>query len=279
MRLAPDGPDGKGLSEPLAEVSTYSGEKAYTYRYYQAPNTKESAGIWASKSAHDGMHRATNTEVFYLNAGRVTLQDKSGREETFQAGDAVLLPRGAEFSWKRSEDVKEYFAVFDFDPTLRDTAAGSGETPTFVKLDPNKGLTAPSLGGHGYSYYSSPSGASVGVWETDWGRVEKVRPGDAHRTDGDYQRSRNAELAERQIGDLQGRRCRTCAAGSAIQMEQRKNPKVLCDLRLRTHGARVGSVVAAEVEAFGLRECFVIRRDRGLWCSQFSYPAGRGLSS
>ena len=119
MRLEPDGPDGKGLSEPLAKVSTYSGEKAYTYRYYQPPDSKESAGIWASKSAHDGMHRATNTEVFYLSAGRVTLQDKSGREETFQAGDAVLLPRGAEFAWKRSEDVKEYFAVFDFDPARK----------------------------------------------------------------------------------------------------------------------------------------------------------------
>jgi len=181
MRLTPDGPGGKGLSEPLAKVSTYSGEKAYTYRYYQSPSSKESAGIWASKSAHDGMHRATNSEVFHLNAGRVTLQDKSGREETFQAGDTVLLPRGAEFSWKRSEDVNEYFAVFDFDPTLKDTAAGSGETPTFVKLDPNKGLTTPSLGGHGYSYYSSPSGASVGVWETDG--VESKKFGTAKHTE------------------------------------------------------------------------------------------------
>ncbi|MGP0070982.1 MAG: cupin domain-containing protein [Bryobacteraceae bacterium] len=181
MRLAPDGPDGKGLSEPLAKVSTYSGEKAYTYRYYQSPNSKESAGIWASKSAHDGMHRATNTEVFYLSAGRVTLQDKSGREETFQAGDAVLLPRGAEFSWKRSEDVKEYFAVFDFDPPAGKTAANPDAEPTFVKLDPNKALTIPSLGGHGYSYYSSASGASVGVWETDG--VESKKFGMATHTE------------------------------------------------------------------------------------------------
>ncbi|MBV9771232.1 MAG: DUF861 domain-containing protein, partial [Bryobacterales bacterium] len=149
-----------------AKVSFYSGEKAFTYRYYQAPSSKESAGIWASKSAYGGIHRASNTEVFHLNAGRVTLQDKSGREEVFNAGDTVLLPRGAEFAWKRSEDVKEYFAVFDFDPTLKDTA-GSSETPTFVKLDPNVALSTPSLGGHEYSYYSSPSHASVGVWGTD----------------------------------------------------------------------------------------------------------------
>jgi uncharacterized cupin superfamily protein len=167
LRLAPDGPEGKGLSEPLAKVSFYSGEKAYTYRYYQAPSGKESAGIWASKSAHDGIHRATNTEVFHLNAGRVTLADKSGREETFQAGDTVLLPRGAEFAWKQSEDVKEYFAVFDFEPARNDARPGAGEALTFVKLDPNVALTTASLGGHGYSYYSSPSHASVGVWETD----------------------------------------------------------------------------------------------------------------
>ena len=163
MRLAPDGPDGKGLSEPMAKVSFYSGEKAFTYRYYQSPSSKESAGIWASKSAYGGIHRATNTEVFHLNSGRVTLEDKSGREETFQAGDTVLLPRGAEFAWKRSEDVKEYFAVFDFDPVSNDP----GQTLTFLKLDPNVALTTPSLGGHEYSYYSSPSHASVGVWETD----------------------------------------------------------------------------------------------------------------
>lgn len=167
MRLGPDGPGGKGLSEPMAKVSFYSGQKAFTYRYYQPPSSKESAGIWASKSAYSAMRRATNTEVFHLNAGRVTLQDKSGREEMFQAGDTVLLPRGSEFAWKRSEDVKEYFAVFDFDPVRNDTASVPGEPQTFVKLDPDIALTTASLGGHEYSYYSSPSHASVGVWETD----------------------------------------------------------------------------------------------------------------
>jgi uncharacterized cupin superfamily protein len=177
MRLAPDGPDGKGLSEPMAKVSFYSGEKAFTYRYYQSRSSKESAGIWASKSAYGGIHRATNTEVFHLNAGRVTLEDKSGREETFQAGDTVLLPRGAEFAWKRSEDVKEYFAVFDFDPVSNDL----GQTLTFLKLDPNVALTTASLGGHEYSYYSSPSHASVGVWETDG--VESKKFGIAKHTE------------------------------------------------------------------------------------------------
>ena len=151
------------------------------YRYYQAPSSKESAGIWASKSAYGGIHRATNTEVFHLNAGRVTLEDKSGREETFQAGDTVLLPRGAEFAWKRSEDVKEYFAVFGFDPVRNGTASGPDETLTFMKLDPNVALTIPSLGGHEYSYYSSSSHASVGVWETD--AVESKKFGVARHTE------------------------------------------------------------------------------------------------
>jgi uncharacterized cupin superfamily protein len=181
MRLESDGPGGKGLSEPMAKLMMYGDRKAYTYRYYQAPSSKEGAGIWASKDANGGVHRADNTEVFHLNAGHVTLQDKSGREETFNAGDTVLLPRGAEFAWKRSEDVKEYFAVFDFGPTARDTAASSAGTPTFVKLDPNVTLTTPSLGGHGYSYYSSPSQASVGVWETDG--VESKKFGVAKHTE------------------------------------------------------------------------------------------------
>lgn len=180
MRFEPNGPGRKGLSEPMAKLMLYGDRKAYSYRYYQAPASKEGAGIWGSKDANGGLHRATNAEVFHLNAGRVTLQDKSGREETFKAGDTVLLPRGAEFAWKRSEDVKEYFAVFDFDPALKD-AAGSGKPSTFVKLDPNVALTIPSLGGHEYSYYSSPSHASVGVWETDG--IESKKFGVAKHTE------------------------------------------------------------------------------------------------
>lgn len=182
MRIEPDGPGGKGFTEPLAKASLYSGEKALSYRYYQAPSSKESAGIWASKSAHSPMGKTKNTEVFYLTAGRVTLLDKSGREETFKAGDAVLLPRGLAFSWKRSEDVKEIFAVFDFDPVVKDTVTGSSDSPaTFIKLDPNVALTTASLGGHEYSYYSSPSHASVGVWETDG--VESKKFGMAKHTE------------------------------------------------------------------------------------------------
>jgi uncharacterized cupin superfamily protein len=64
--------------------------------------------------------------------------------------------------------VKEIFAVFDFDPVAKDTPTGSAESPkSFVKLDPNVALTVPSLGGREYSYYSSPTHASVGVWETE----------------------------------------------------------------------------------------------------------------
>ena len=127
--------------------------------------------MWGTKSAHDGVHRATNTELFYVNAGRATLQDKSGREETFKAGDAVLIPRGAEFAWKRSEDEREYFVVFDFDPVARQTAAKQNIPSTFMKLDPNgpagKGLPTESMGGREYEYYSGPTGSSVGVWETN----------------------------------------------------------------------------------------------------------------
>lgn len=171
LRFEPDGPGGQGFSEPLGKVTGSGDQKAVSFRYYQSPTNKEAAGIWATKAAHDGIHRATNTEFFYLNAGRVTLQDKSGREETFKAGDAVLIPRGAEFAWKQSKDVKEYFVVFDFDSAFGGLASTPDDTPTFVKLEANglagKGLTTKSLGGHEYKYYSGPTGSSVGVWETD----------------------------------------------------------------------------------------------------------------
>jgi uncharacterized cupin superfamily protein len=177
LRFEPDGPEGKGLSEPLGKVTGSGDQKAISFRHYQSPTSQEAAGVWATKAAHDGIHRAKNTEFFYLNAGRATLQDKSGREETFKAGDAVPIPPGAEFAWKQSEDVKEYFVVFDFDSSFGGTAATPDNTPTFMKLEPNgptgKGLTTESLGGREYKYYSGPNGSSVGVWETDGFEAKK----------------------------------------------------------------------------------------------------------
>jgi len=112
------------------------------------------------------MRKVTNTEFIYILEGAVTLADKSGREETFKVGDAVLIPRGTEFQWKKTDNLKEYWVIFDREAP--GTPAPQG-TPTFFKLDRN-GPPGKGLAGTGrtkeHEYYSGADGSSVGVWET-----------------------------------------------------------------------------------------------------------------
>jgi uncharacterized cupin superfamily protein len=112
------------------------------------------------------MRKVTNTEFIYILEGTATFEDKSGRNTTFKAGDAVLIPRGTEFAWKRTENEKEYWVIFDRETA--GTLAPQG-TPAFVRLEAD-GPAAKGLSGTGrtkeHEYYASADGSSVGVWET-----------------------------------------------------------------------------------------------------------------
>ncbi len=57
------------------------------------------------------------TEFMYILEGSVTLEDKDGREDTFKAGDAVIVPRGVPVKWKQSQYIKKYWVIYDVDPS------------------------------------------------------------------------------------------------------------------------------------------------------------------
>src|SRR5687768_4772599 len=98
VRFEPNGPAGAW--------SNAEG-KHKTHHYYRSiQNNRVAAGIWESPDFSGQMRRQSFTEFIYLLHGSITLTDKSGREETFKAGDAVIIPRGTEFQWKRSDNVK-----------------------------------------------------------------------------------------------------------------------------------------------------------------------------
>jgi uncharacterized cupin superfamily protein len=169
VKFQPNGPSGKGLTEPYG---TGAG-KGLIYQYYASKANKGvAAGIFESADYIDPMHKSTNSEFIALIKGSFTLQDKSGREETFKAGDTLLIPRGTEFAWKHSENVKEYWVVFDFNPPsgVPTAQTASKAAPTFIRFEADgpagKGL-GPIPNAREYKYYSGPNGSSAGVWETD----------------------------------------------------------------------------------------------------------------
>jgi uncharacterized cupin superfamily protein len=160
LRFEPNGPAGRGLVGNDRNTS-----REYTY-YKSKADERVSAGVWSSPDFSGRMRKATSSEFIYILEGTATFEDKSGREETFKAGDAVLLPRGAEFSWKRTVNLKEYWVIFDREGSGTPPPKG---TPTFFKLDPN-GPSGEGLSGTGrtkeHEYYSAADGSSAGVWET-----------------------------------------------------------------------------------------------------------------
>jgi len=142
-------------------------DKSKVYYYYKSKaDERVAAGVWFSPDFSGRMRKVSNTEFIYILGGSVTFEDKSGREETFKAGDAVLIPRGTEFSWKRTESEREYWVIFD-----RETAGmpAPKEQPTFFRLD-RDGPVGTRLIGTGrtreHVYYTGADGSSVGVWET-----------------------------------------------------------------------------------------------------------------
>jgi uncharacterized cupin superfamily protein len=159
LRFNPNG-EGQGLVGNQRDRS-----KVYYY-YKSKADERVAAGVWFSPDFSGPMRRVTNTEFIYILEGSVTFEDKSGREETFKAGDAVLIPRGTEFSWKRTNDEKEYWVIFDREGP---GTSAPKTSPTFFRLE-RDGPAGKGLSGTGrtkeHEYYSGADGSSAGVWET-----------------------------------------------------------------------------------------------------------------
>ena len=162
VRFEPNGPAGVGLKGNDRDSS-----KIHHY-YRSKADERVAAGIWSSPDFSGRMRVVDSTEFIYILEGAVTLLDKSGREETFKAGDAVLIPRGTEFQWKKTDNLKEYWVIFD--RQAEGVRPPQGE-PMFFKLSADgpagKGLTANKNGRtREHEYFSGSDGSSVGVWET-----------------------------------------------------------------------------------------------------------------
>jgi len=140
-----------------------------TFYYYKSKaDPRMAAGVWASNEPGGKLRKATFTEFIHILEGSVVFEDKTGAETTFKAGDSVVIPRGAEFAWKKSNDMREYWVIFD---RQAEGVAPPQGTPMFFKLSADgpaaKGLTANKNGRtKEHEYFIGADGSSVGVWET-----------------------------------------------------------------------------------------------------------------
>jgi uncharacterized cupin superfamily protein len=56
-------------------------------------------------------HHQAMAEWCAVTAGSVTTVDPTGVENTFTAGDVFVVPKGIDYVWKQSEDMKKFYGA------------------------------------------------------------------------------------------------------------------------------------------------------------------------
>lgn len=163
IRFLPNGPAGWAKA---------GADGTRTHIYYESKGAgSASAGVWEGQPFTKDFKYESSQFMFFLE-GSVTLTDKrTMRQDTFKAGDAVVIPRGTEFTWKQTSKLRKYFVEFE-----REVPAGAkvpAEPPTFIRMEidgpPGVGMTATAADGGAvktYRYYSATDRSLAAVWDT-----------------------------------------------------------------------------------------------------------------
>jgi uncharacterized cupin superfamily protein len=80
--------------------------------YYTDPTGQFFSGIWESAPGKWEVNYSEE-EFCAILAGKVTLTGEDGTAETFQTGDAFIIPRGFKGTWETIEAVKKWYVIFE----------------------------------------------------------------------------------------------------------------------------------------------------------------------
>jgi uncharacterized cupin superfamily protein len=119
-------PSGVIRLDPGVELKGEGRGKEHMYYAAKAGDESISVGVWESQpqeSPPADFFTPDSSEFVYVLEGSVTLEDKSGRKDTFKAGDAFIIPRGMSVKWIQPEYLKEFWLYFDPAPK-----SGAGES-------------------------------------------------------------------------------------------------------------------------------------------------------
>ncbi len=152
IRLHPTGPPGVGMK---------GNEKEQEHVYHSVvENPMISAGVWQAKPYTEGPTTPNYSEFMLYLDGSVTLIDSEGRQDTFKAGEAALVPRGVEYTWKQAEPIRKYWVIFDV------TETKETERPkSYTRFDPNVELKGEGRTKEHMYYAANEEKISAGVWE------------------------------------------------------------------------------------------------------------------
>jgi uncharacterized cupin superfamily protein len=114
-RIDAAGPDGTDLPAITHDPSDTAVEGACHPRGYTAytdPGGVFTAGVWACDAGTLEIRDLAIDEACYLIEGAVVITDHLGNSETFEAGEAFLLPRGFTGTWHMPRPIRKYNAMY-----------------------------------------------------------------------------------------------------------------------------------------------------------------------
>ncbi len=80
--------------------------------YYTDQTGQFFSGIWESSPGKWQIHYGEE-EFCAILAGKIILTNADGVAETFQTGDAFIIPKGFTGSWETIDAVKKWYVIFE----------------------------------------------------------------------------------------------------------------------------------------------------------------------
>ncbi|MBT4889454.1 MAG: DUF861 domain-containing protein [Rhodospirillales bacterium] len=80
--------------------------------YYTDASEQFTVGMWHSQPFERPAFEFNHFDLMIIVEGVATVSDGAGDDQVFKAGDAVFVPKGAQYKWKNDEFVSKIYCAF-----------------------------------------------------------------------------------------------------------------------------------------------------------------------
>ena len=123
--------------EPIATEDLVSGSPLQNgHICFSTGGDRFTAGVWDAPAHVERQDAYPVDEFMLLLEGSLGIQNEDGTTQTFRAGEACFIPKGAVLQWQQSEYLRKFWVIHD-NPESKAAAAGMQA----MLVDPNAALT------------------------------------------------------------------------------------------------------------------------------------------
>ena len=111
-----DGDPHTGLQpwEPIAAEDLVSGSPLHNgHTCFSTSSDRWTAGVWDAPAHVERRDAYPVDEFMLLLEGSLDIENEDGTAQTFHAGEACFIPRGAVLQWQQSEYLRKFWVIHD----------------------------------------------------------------------------------------------------------------------------------------------------------------------